>query len=275
MTYGAVWAFPYVGAPLIPGDRPRRHLGQRIAEESTGEAVTARQRDHRHVGAMVVLGGRTARGVEVQRVRDGEGRRVGEVPVVNRLVVIEPRQDVQWQAVRLRRVRSDRALGGGSTRRNVDLPRPDGRCEDVRKAGCGGRAARTLAASRLGCRRSRRGPSPTTIRTSTWRVAPATLVFPKASGEPRASWNPLTGHVEKNGDPPQASTVTPKSRPWPTLAHRPHRETRPRPCSTPCPATHTVDPSYPTGNGGVSGTASAPHVSRNPQAMSRSWRHEG
>ena len=94
---------------------------------------------------MVVRGGRTARGIEIQRVRDGEGRRVSEVPGVNRLVVIEPRQNVQWQALRLRRVRSDRALGRGSTRRNVDLPGPDGRCEDVRKAGCGGRAARTLA----------------------------------------------------------------------------------------------------------------------------------
>ena len=145
----AVWAFPYVRAPLISGDGPRRHLGQRIAEEATREAVTARQRDHRHIGAMVVLGRRTARGIEVQRVRDSEGRGVCEVPVVNRLVVIESREDVELQAVGLRRVRPDRALGGRSTRRNVDLARPDGGFEDMPKVGRGGRTARTPAAGAL------------------------------------------------------------------------------------------------------------------------------
>ena len=55
----------------------------------------------------------------------------------------------ELQAVGLRRVGPDRALGGRSTRRNVDLARPDGGFEDVPEVGRGGRAARTAAAGAL------------------------------------------------------------------------------------------------------------------------------
>ena len=52
-------------------------------------------------------------------------------------------------------------------------------------------------------------------------VATATHVFSEASGEPTASWHPLTGHLETRGDRPQASTATPKSTLRPTLAASP------------------------------------------------------
>ena len=85
------------------------------------------------------------------------------------------------------------------------------------------------------------------------RVAPATLVFSEASGEPTASWNPFMGHSEKNGDPPQASIVTPKSRPWThpgpidPAGKRDHGPVQPRP-----PHGRPL----PRRNGRISGTAS-------------------
>ena len=71
----------------------------------------------------------------------------------------------------------------------------------MRNAGGVGRAARTGDAGALAATGQRRRPPPPRMRPPTWRVATATHVFSEASGEPTASWHPLTGHLETQGDP--------------------------------------------------------------------------
>ena len=144
---------PDVRTPLVPRNGPGGDLGQRVAQELAGETVASGQRDHRHIGAVVVLGRLAARRIEVQRVAGGEGGGIGEVTVVDRLVVREPGEDVERYAVLEGRIFPDRALGRGSTRRHVDLRRPDLRrlehTADVGPGGCAARCGRgrTLAAA--------------------------------------------------------------------------------------------------------------------------------
>jgi len=126
----AVRASPDVRAPLVARDGPAGYLRQHIPEKPAGKAVPPRQRHHGHIGTVVVLGGLAARRVEVQRVPGGESRWICEVPVINRLVVRQARDDVQGDAVFERGVRAERAFRGSPAQRNVDLCGPDRRWPD-------------------------------------------------------------------------------------------------------------------------------------------------